>query len=265
MANIHPTAIVADGAQLADDIEIGPYSVIGANVVIGEGGKVHSHVVVEGNTKIGKNVEIFPFASVGTIPQDLKFDGENVGCEIGDNVNIREYVTINPGTQGGGGLTKVGNNCHLMVGAHIAHDCMIGNDVILVNHATIAGHCEIGDHAIVAGLSAVIQFARVGEHAFVGGMSGVENDVIPFGSVIGNRAHLGGLNIVGLKRRGFSRETIHNLRHAYQMLFDAEGTQSERVDKVAVAFADDDNVMKIVDFIRAGSKKSLCTPRSNKD
>nr|WP_319485166.1 acyl-ACP--UDP-N-acetylglucosamine O-acyltransferase [uncultured Cohaesibacter sp.] len=265
MANIHPTAIVADGAQLADDVEVGPYSVIGAHVSIGEGGKVHSHVVIEGNTTIGKNVEIFPFASVGTIPQDLKFEGEDVGCVIGDNVNIREYVTINPGTKGGGGLTKVGNHCHLMVGAHIAHDCMIGDHVILVNHATIAGHCEIGDHAIVAGLSAVIQFARVGEHAFVGGMSGVENDVIPFGSVIGNRAHLGGLNLVGLKRRGFSRETIHNLRHAYQMLFAEEGTLVERVDQVAEAYADDENVMKIVNFIRKDTKKSLCTPRSNKD
>ena len=172
MAQIHPTAIVADGAQLAEDVEVGPYCVVGANVVIGEGGKLHSHVVIEGNTKIGKNVEVFPFASVGTIPQDLKFDGEDVGCEIGDNVNIREYVTINPGTKGGGGLTKIGNHCHIMVGAHVAHDCMIGDDVILVNHATIAGHCEVGDHAIVAGLSAVIQFARIGEHAFVGGMTG---------------------------------------------------------------------------------------------
>ena len=203
MTQIHPTAIIADGASLADDVQVGPYCIIGANVSIGSGGKLHSHVVVEGNTRIGTNVEIFPFAAVGLQPQDLKFEGEDVGLEIGDHVNIREYVTINPGTKGGGGFTRIGNHCHLMVGAHIAHDCLIGDHVILVNHATIAGHVEIGDHAIVAGMSAVIQFARVGEHSFVGGMSGLENDLIPFGSAIGNRAHLGGLNLVGLKRRGF--------------------------------------------------------------
>ena len=265
MAQIHPTAIIADGASLAEDVEVGPYCVIGADVKIGAGGKLHSHVVVDGHTSIGANVEIFPFAAVGLQPQDLKFEGEDVGCEIGDNVNIREYVTINPGTKGGGGITKVGNHCHIMVGAHVAHDCKVGDHVILVNHATLAGHCEIGDHAIIAGMSAVIQFARVGEHAFVGGMSGVENDVIPFGSAIGNRAHLGGLNIVGLKRRGFSREQIHNLRRAYRMLFSDEGTLIERVDDVADMFADDENVMKIIDFIRKDTKKALCTPRNHKD
>ncbi|TLP49032.1 MULTISPECIES: acyl-ACP--UDP-N-acetylglucosamine O-acyltransferase [Cohaesibacter] len=265
MATIHPTAIIAEGATLADDIEIGPYCVIGADVTIGSGGKLHSHVVVDGNTTIGKNVEIFPFAAVGLKPQDLKFEGEDVGCVIGDNVNIREYVTINPGTQGGGGMTRVGDFCHLMVGAHIAHDCVVGDHVILVNHATLAGHVQVGDHAIVAGMSAVIQFARVGEHSFVGGMSGLENDLIPFGSAIGNRAHLGGLNIVGLKRRGFSREQIHNLRHAYRLLFADEGTLSERVDDVANMFAEDENVMKIIDFIRADTKKALCTPRNQKD
>lgn len=265
MAHIHPTAIVAEGADLADDVEIGAFCVIGAHVSIGAGGKLHSHVVVDGNTKIGRNVEIFPFAAVGLQPQDLKFEGEDVGTEIGDNVNIREYVTINPGTKGGGSVTRVGDHCHLMVGAHIAHDCKIGDHVILVNHATIAGHCEIGDHAIVAGMSAVIQFARVGEHAFVGGMSGVENDVIPFGSALGNRAHLGGLNIVGLKRRGFSRDQIHNLRRAYRMLFAEEGTLNERVEDVAKMFSEDENVMKIVNFIQADTKKALCTPRTGRD
>ena len=265
MAVIHPTAIIAEGATLADDIEIGPYCVIGSDVTIGTGGKLHSHVVVDGKTTIGTNVEIFPFAAVGLQPQDLKFEGEDVGCVIGDFVNIREYVTINPGTKGGGGITRIGNHCHLMVGAHIAHDCVVGDHVILVNHATLAGHVEVGDHAIIAGMSAVIQFARVGEHSFVGGMSGLENDLIPFGSAIGNRAHLGGLNIVGLKRRGFSREQIHNLRHAYRLLFADEGTLSERVADVAEMFADDENVMKIIDFIRKDTKKALCTPRSQKD
>lgn len=265
MSQIHPTAIVAEGATLADDVEVGPYSIIGENVSIGAGGKIHSHVVIDGNTTIGKNVEIFPFAAVGLQPQDLKFEGEDVGTVIGDNCNIREYVTINPGTKGGASVTKIGNNCHIMVGAHIAHDCVVGDHVILVNHATLAGHCEIGDHAIIAGMSAVIQFARVGEHAFVGGMSGIENDVIPFGSALGNRAHLGGLNIVGMKRRGFTRDQIHNLRRAYRMLFSDEGTMSERVDDVADMFADDENVMKIIDFIRADTKKALCTPRSTRD
>ena len=265
MAQIHPTAIVAEGASIADDVVIGPYCVIGEHVTIGPAGKLHSHVVVDGKTTIGSHVEIFPFASVGLQPQDLKFEGEDVGCEIGDHVNIREYVTINPGTKGGISVTKIGDHCHIMVGAHIAHDCLVGNHVILVNHATLAGHVVVGDHAIVAGLSAVIQFARIGEHAFVGGMSGLENDLIPFGSALGNRAHLGGLNIVGLKRRGFSREQIHNLRHAYKMLFSEEGTLSERVNEVATMFAEDENVMKIIDFIRADSRKALCTPRSNED
>ena len=265
MVQIHPTAIISDGAAIADDVEIGPYCVIGPHVTIGAGGKLHSHVVVDGNTRIGENVEIFPFAAVGLQPQDLKFEGEDVGCHIGDHVNIREYVTINPGTKGGGGITRVGDHCHLMVGAHIAHDCLVGNQVILVNHATLAGHVEVGDHAIIAGMSAVIQFARVGEHSFVGGMSGLENDLIPFGSAIGNRAHLGGLNIVGLKRRGFNREQIHNLRRAYRMLFSDEGTLVERVDDVAEMFSEDENVMKIIDFIRRDTKKALCTPRTQKD
>ncbi|SNY93701.1 acyl-[acyl-carrier-protein]--UDP-N-acetylglucosamine O-acyltransferase [Cohaesibacter sp. ES.047] len=265
MSDIHPTAIIADGASLADDVVVGPYCVIGDGVTIGPGGKLHSHVVVDGKTTIGSNVEIFPFASVGLQPQDLKFEGEDVGCEIGDHVNIREYVTINPGTKGGIGVTKVGNHCHIMVGAHIAHDCIVGDHVILVNHATLAGHVEVGEHAIIAGLSAVIQFARVGAHSFVGGMSGLENDLIPFGSALGNRAHLGGLNIVGLKRRGFSRDQIHNLRRAYRMLFSEEGTLAERVEDVAEMFAEDENVMQIVSFIRADSKKALCTPRTHED
>ena len=227
--------------------------------------RIHSHVVIDGNTTIGKNVEIFPFAAVGLIPQDLKFEGEDVRTEIGDNVNIREYVTINPGTKGGGAVTRIGNHCHLMIGAHIAHDCIIGNHVILVNHATLAGHVEVGDHAIMAGMSGVIQFSRIGEHAFVGGMTGIGHDLIPFGSAIGSRGRLAGLNVVGLKRRGFSREQIHNLRHAYQMLFEEEGLMAQRVDEVAEMFAEDENVMKIVNFIRADSKKGVLTPFSNKD
>lgn len=265
MGNIHPTAIVAEGAQLADDVEVGAFSIIGDQVVIGQGGKIHSHVVLDGKTIIGKNVEIFPFAAIGMVPQDLKFEGEDVRTEIGDNVTLREYVTINPGTKGGGSVTRIGNHCLLMVGTHVAHDCILGDHVIMVNHSGLAGHVEVGNFAIIAGMSAVIQFARIGEHAFVGAMTGIENDLIPFGSALGNRAHLGGLNVVGLKRRGFSRDQIHNLRHAYKLLFAEEGTLADRVEQVASEYSEDANVMKIVDFIRADTKKALLTPRTHRE
>ena len=202
---------------------------------------------------------------VGSIPQDLKYAGEDSSLEIGSDTVIREHVSINPGTQGGGSVTKVGNHCLLMVGAHVAHDCMIGDHVILVNNSTLAGHVKIGDHAILGGLCAVHQFVRIGRHAFVGGMSGVENDVIPFGSVLGNRAHLGGLNIVGLKRHKFEREHIHGLRKAYRMLFAEEGTLTERLDDVERSFADQDLVMTVVDFIRAKSDRAICMPRAGRE
>ncbi|MCK4938928.1 MAG: acyl-ACP--UDP-N-acetylglucosamine O-acyltransferase, partial [Rhodospirillaceae bacterium] len=212
MTNIHPTAIVEDGAKIGDEVEIGPYSVIGPNVTIESGVKIFSHVVVGGVTSIGSGTRIFPFASIGSEPQDLKYGGEVSRLEIGSNNTIREHVTMNPGTEGGGLLTKVGDNCLFMVGAHVAHDCQIGNNVILVNNATLAGHVEVGEFAIIGGLSAVHQFARIGKHAMLGGMSGAESDVIPYGMVIGNRGGLSGLNLVGIKRRGFDRETIHSLR-----------------------------------------------------
>lgn len=262
MAEVHPSAVVEPGAELADTAAIGPYCVVASGVRLGDGVRLASHVVVGGTTDIGAGTQIFPFASVGLPPQDRKYRGEASRLEIGRNCTIREHVTINPGTEAGGLVTRIGNSCLLLVGSHVAHDCTLGDNVTLVNHATIGGHCAIGDHAIVGGLSAVHQFVRIGESGFVGGMSGVENDVIPFGSVLGNRASLGGLNVVGLTRRGFPREAIHRLRRAYRMLFAPEGTLKERLADVADEFADDELVRKIVDFIREGGERAICTPRN---
>ena len=261
MAEIHASAVVEPGADLAETAVIGPYCVVAAGARLGAQVRLHSHVVVGGATTIGAGSQIFPFASVGLPPQDRKYHGEASRLEIGRNCTIREHVTINPGTEGGGLLTRIGDDCLFLVGAHVAHDCVIGNNVILVNHATLGGHCRLGDHVIVGGLSAVHQYVRIGEHGFIGGMSGVENDIIPFGSAIGNRASLGGLNIVGLTRRGFSREAIHGLRRAYRMLFAPEGTLKERLADVEAEFSGDANVRKIVVFIREGGDRAICTPR----
>lgn len=262
-AGVHTTAIVEDGASLGDGVSVGPYSIIGADVELATGVDIGAHVVIGGRTSIGAKTRIFPFASVGLPPQDLKFQGERSRLEIGSNSIIREHVTINPGTQGGGMVTRIGDNCLLMAGSHVAHDCLIGDHVILVNCATLGGHVEIGDWAVVGGLSAAHQFTRIGRHAMIGGMSGVENDVIPYGRVMGNRARLHGLNIVGLKRRQFSREQVHTLRHAYRLLFAHEGTMAERLEDVAQLFGSDEFVMEIVNFIRAESPRGICQPGLN--
>ncbi len=262
MAGIHPTAIVSEGVVLGDNVKIGPYCIVGDEVSLGDGVELISHVVVEGLTSIGANTRIFPFASIGHIPQDLKYAGEKSRLEVGQNCIIREQVTINPGTQGGGMLTSVGNNCLLMVGAHVAHDCMIKDHVILVNNATLAGHVEIGEFAIVGGLSAVHQFVRIGRHVMIGGMSGVENDVIPYGSVLGNRAQLIGLNLIGIKRRNFPRQVIHELRKAYKQLFSSHSTLNERLTDVAGQFADNEPVREIVEFIQTDSSRAICQPMS---
>ena len=203
MVNVHPSAIVEDGAVLGKEVTVGPFCLVGSQVVLGDGVTLHGHVVLGGRTIVGPNSAIFPFASIGQRPQDLKYQGGESELIIGANTVIREHVTMNPGTVGGGLVTRTGANCLFMVGAHVAHDCLIGDNVILVNNATLGGHVAIGDFAIIGGMSAVHQFARIGAHAMVGGMSGVENDVIPYGSVTGNRAHLSGLNVIGLKRRNF--------------------------------------------------------------
>jgi UDP-N-acetylglucosamine acyltransferase len=261
MAQVHRTAIIAPGALLADDVVVGPYCIVGENVELGPGVRLHSHVVVEGRTTIGAQTRIFPFASLGFEPQDLKYRGEPSRLAIGRRNTIREYVTMSPGTEGGGLLTRVGDDCLFMVGAHVAHDCRIGDHVILVNNATLGGHVVVEDYAILGGLSAVHQFVRIGRHAMIGGMSGVERDVIPYGLVMGERARLTGLNIVGLQRRGFSREDINGLRGAYQLLFHAGGTLSDRVGEAAERFAGIGPVADIVGFIRADSSRAFCQPK----
>lgn len=261
MTYIHPSAIIEDGARIGADVRVGPFCVVGNDVELGDGVELVSNVVVAGDTSIGANSKIFPFASLGHPPQDLKYRGEHSRLEIGCNNVIREHVTINPGTEGGGLITTVGNNCLMMVGAHVAHDCHIADHVVLVNNATLAGHVVVDEWAIVGGLSAVHQFVRVGRHAMIGGMSGVESDVIPYGSVLGNRAHLSSLNIVGLKRRDFSREVIHDLRRAYRLIFAPEGTLTERLTDVAELFQDNEPVMEIVDFIQQASSRAICQPR----
>ena len=258
MSKIHPSAIISSNAEIGEGAAIGPYCVVGDEVILDEGVELLSHVVVEGRTHIGSNTRVFPFSSLGHNPQDLKYHGEPSRLEIGCNNIIREHVTMNPGTEGGGMVTRIGNNCLFMVGAHVAHDCIIDDHVILVNNATLGGHVEIAEWAIIGGLSAIHQFVRIGRHAMVGGMSGIENDIIPYGSVIGNRARLQGLNIVGLKRRNFSRDVIHSLRNAYRLLFAQEGTMTERLDDVAEMMNDVEPVMEIVDFMRADSSRGIC-------
>lgn len=261
---IHPTAILADGVELGRDVSVGPYCVIGENVKLGDDVDLKSHVIIGGYTEIGAQTKIFPFSSIGLEPQDMKFQGEISRLIIGKRNVIREHVTMNPGTTGGGLVTEVGNDCLIMVGVHIAHDCKIGDFVIMVNNATLGGHVEIGEYAIIGGLAAVHQFVRIGPHAMVGGMSGVENDVIPYGSIMGDRARLSGLNVIGLRRRQFSKEGIHQLRAAYRMLFAEEGTLSERMEDVVGMFADHRAVMDIVNFMRAESQRGLTQPKSSK-
>jgi len=262
MIDIHATAIIEKGAEIGESVFIGPYCCVGANVNISDGCRLTSHVVVSGNTTIGANTHIYPFASIGHPPQDMKYKGEASRIEVGANNIIREHVTMNPGTKGGGMLTRIGNNCLFMVGAHVAHDAVVGNHIIFANNATIAGHVVVEDYAILGGLCAVHQFVRIGCHAMIGGMSGVEQDVIPYGSVLGNRARLAGLNVVGIRRRGFSRSEIADLRKAYRLLFAEEGSMAERLVDVSEMYKENEAVMDIVDFIRGDSSRSICQPRT---
>ena len=259
---IHPTAIVDPGARIASGAHIGPYTVIGSDVEIGEGTWIGPHVVINGPTRIGRENRIYQFCSLGEMPQDMKYAGEPTRLEIGDRNVIREHVTMNPGTQGGGMVTRIGSNCLFMVGSHVAHDCQIADHVILANNATLAGHVEVGEGAILGGLSAVHQFVRIGRGAMIGGMSGVENDVIPYGLVMGERASLRGINVVGLKRHGVPREAIHALRDAYKRLFEngATGTAAERLTEVAAGCGDNVIVGELVAFMRAESSRGLVLP-----
>ncbi len=257
---IHQTAIIEKGAKLGADVAVGAYCVVGAEVVLGDRVTLHSHVVISGKTTIGDDTEIFPFASIGSTPQDLKYHNEPSTLTIGKRNKIREHVTMNPGTEGGGMVTKVGDDCLFMMGAHVAHDCQVGNRVILANNATLAGHVHVGDGAIIGGLSAVHQFVRIGHHAMIGGMSGIENDVIPYGQASGKRANLVGLNLIGLKRSGADREEIQALRQAFTQLFEGEGTLAERRKKVSATYEKSATVGEIMAFLNAQSDRALCLP-----
>jgi UDP-N-acetylglucosamine acyltransferase len=261
-AEVHPTAVIAPGASVAAGCRIGPYCVIGPEVALAAGVLLHSHVVVDGVTRIGEATEIWPFASVGGAPQDLKYQGERTELIIGARNRIREYATLSPGTAAGGGVTRVGDDNLLMMSIHVGHDCMVGSGVILVNHATLSGHVTVEDNVILGGLSAVHQFCRIGRGAMIGGMAGVVADVIPYGMVVGERARLAGLNLVGLKRRGVERATIHGLRAAYGEIFEAAGgaTLQERAAAVAAARADNALVREVAGFITADSARSFLTP-----
>ena len=258
---IHQTAIVDPKAKLQNNVKIGPYSVIGANVEIDENTEVQSHVSILGNTKIGKNNKIYPFASIGNDPQDLKFKGEETKLEIGNNNKIREYVTINPGTNGGGGLTKVGNNCLFMVSAHIAHDCTVGDNVILANSVPLGGHAYIEDNVIIGGNSAVQQFTRVGRSAMIGGMCGVVRDIIPYGIAHGNRSTLQGLNLIGLRRKNIPNQDIKILSEAYKEIFRNENL-TENLNSLSQELRKHELVSEVISFIEKDKKRPICTPFS---
>jgi UDP-N-acetylglucosamine acyltransferase len=258
-------AVVEDGAVLGEGVRIGPFCHVGPQVTLGDGVELVSNCVVHGRTTIGARTRIFPFASIGHQPQDLKYRGEASTLTIGADCLIREGVTMNPGTEGGRMATTVGDHGTFLANSHVGHDCTVGSHVILSNNVMLAGHVTLGDYVICGGGAAIIQFARVGSHAFVGGLSGLENDLIPYGLAMGNRAHLAGLNLVGLRRRGFSREAIHDLRRAYRLLFAQEGTLKERVEDVAAEFAAHPQVHEILDFIRDGGERSICTPLAAAD
>lgn len=260
-ATIHPMAIVDPAAQLGEGVVIGPFCTVGPNAVLGDGVELISHVVIAGHTTVGPRTKIFPFASIGHPPQDLKYHGEPSTLSIGADCTIREGVTMNPGTAGGGMATVIGDRCFFLANSHVGHDSRIGSNVVFSNNVMCAGHVTVGNFVIVSGGAGLQQFTRIGEHAFIGGGAGVLNDVIPFGMVRDNPAHLAGLNLIGLKRRNFSREQIHELRRAYRLLFADEGTLAERVEDVAAEFAEHPQIHEILDFIRAGGDSSICMPR----
>ena len=258
-ARIHPSAVVEDGAVIADGAVVGPFCTVGAAVRLGPAVELKSHAVVTGRTELGEGSVVFPFATVGEIPQDLKFAGEDTRLVIGKRCRIREGATLNTGTSGGGGMTRVGDDCLFMTGAHVAHDCRVGDRVIMVNQSALAGHCVVGNDVIIGGLSGIHQFVRIGEGAIIGAVTMVTNDVIPHGLVQAQRGELHGLNLVGLKRRGVSRGDITALRAAYQALAQGDGTFAERAGRLA-AETDSKLVRTVTDFVLEGSDRSFLTP-----
>jgi len=258
---IHNTSIIDKNAKISNNVKIGPYSVIGPNVEISENVEIYSHVNISGNTKIGSETKIYPFASIGTDPQDLKFKGEKNNLIIGKKNTIREYVTINPGTKTGGGITKIGNNCLLMISSHIAHDCIVGNNVVVANNVPLGGHVIIEDGVIIGGNSAVQQFTRIGRLAMIGGMTGVLKDVIPFGLSFGNRNYLKGLNLIGLRRNKYENKKIIELGDAYKKIFTSKNLH-ESVSKINGEYKDNILVNEVTNFILKDKKRPICLPLS---
>ena len=258
---IHKTALIDPKAKIASNVKIGAYSIIGPDVEVNENTIIHSHVSISGQTIIGKENKIYPFASVGNDPQDLKYNGEKTKLIIGDNNTIREYVTINPGTIGGGGKTKIGNNCLFMISSHVAHDCIVGDNVIIANNVPLGGHAIIEDNVVIGGNSAVQQFTRIGKMAMIGGMTGVLHDVIPYGLSTGNRNSLQGLNLIGLRRAKFENKDILELSDAYKKIF-ATKNINENISKLNGSFQENSLVKNVIDFITKDKKRSICTPFS---
>jgi UDP-N-acetylglucosamine acyltransferase len=255
--SIHPSAIVSPKAELGEGVRIGPYCTVGPDVVIEDGAELVSHVVVDGHTRIGPGVALYPFCTVGLPPQDLKYKGEPTRCEIGARTQIREHCTIHRGTVTGKGITRIGSDCMLMAVAHVAHDCTLGSHVLVANNVVMGGHVSIADHAVIGGSAAIHQFVRIGRAAMIGGVSGVEADVIPFGSVIGNRARLAGLNVIGLKRRGFEKPQILRLHTAFRCLFNDAGVFAQRLEETRHRFGEDPLIAEILAFIDTPSHRGL--------
>ncbi len=258
---IHKTTTIHKKAKISDTAKIGPYTVIGPEVEIGENVEIFSHVNIDGNTKIGDGTKIFPFSSIGTIPQDLKFKGEKNSLVIGKNNIIREYVTINPGTKDGGSITTIGNNCLFMISSHIAHDCKVGNNVVIANNVPLGGHVTIEDSVIIGGNSAVQQFTRIGRLAMIGGMTGVLKDVIPFGLSYGNRNYLRGINLIGLKRNKYDNKKILELDSAFKQIFSSKNLH-ENLNKINGEYKGNDLVAEVIGFISKEKKRPICTPLS---
>ena len=261
---IHSTALIHPKAQISHDVTVGPYSVIGPNVVIGSNTVIHSHVVIDGYTKIGVDNQIHPFSVIGSNPQHLKFSGEITELIIGNNNIIREHVTVHPGTDKNKKKTIIGDNGFFMVGCHVAHDCVVGNNVVFVNNAVIGGHVEISDFVYLGGHSAVHQFCRIGKHAIIGAGTTIDGDVIPFTSVVGSRGFLSGLNLVGLKRRSFSKDEIKTLRNVYRLLFAPEGTFNERLTEVKESYSKNLLIKEILSFLSNNSNRPLVHPKTDK-
>lgn len=259
---IHPSSVIEDGAQIGAGVSIGPFCHIGPNVVLSDGVDLKSHVAISGSTSVGHETRIWPFASIGHQPQDLKFAGEDTRLEIGARCMIREGVSMNPGTTGGGGLTKIGDDCLFMLGSHVGHDCIVGDRVVVANNAALAGHVIVGDDVIIGGLSGIHQFCKIGRGAMIGAVCMVTADVIPYGTAMGDRADLSGLNLVGLKRRGADKATINGLRAAFGVLFSQDGTLQERIKLVREEFGDNELTQEILEFLESGSNRSFLTPKS---